>query len=157
MQYSENILLEACKEFVASRCPLHIVSDDSLGDCLGLTNGREIFVLDTKKPLDMAAVLVHEFSHFKNHYKENRNTLTKDEKETEAEITAMIFSSYFNLNHENRFKYLAMYRKNRELDKCFTTALSTFDYILLGEDGKNGLESILQGLSMEETYEPKAS
>ena len=157
MEYSEKILLEACKEFVAAHCPLHIVSDDSLKDCLGLTNGKEIFILDTKKPLDMAAILVHEFSHFYNHYKENRKNLTKDEKETEAEITAMIFSSYFNLNHENRFKYLAMYRKNRELDKCFSTALNTFNYILLGEDGKSGLKTILEGLKEVETYESKAS
>ena len=92
-----------------------------------------------------------------NHYKENRKTLTKDQKETEAEITAMIFASYFNLNHENRFKYLAMYRKNRDLDKCFTTALNTFDYIILGENGKNGLETILEGLKKEKNYEPKAS
>lgn len=85
------------------------------------------------------AVMIHEFSHFYNHYKDNRKSLTKDEKETEAEITAMIFVTYFNLNHENRFKYLAIYRKNRELDKCFSTALSTFNYILSGEDGKKWL------------------
>ena len=92
-----------------------------------------------------------------NHYKENRKNLTKDEKESEAEITAMIFATYFNLNHDNRFKYLAMYRKNRELDKCFTTALNTFDYILLGEDGKSGLKTILEGLNKEENYESEAS
>ena len=157
MQYSEEVLFNGCKEFVSSHCPLHIVNDDSLHDCLGLTNGKEIFVLDTKKPLDMAAVMIHEFSHFYNHYKDNRKSLTKDEKETEAEITAMIFAAYFNLNHENRFKYLAIYRKNRELDKCFSTALSTFNYILSGEDGKSGLESILQSLKEVKTYEPKAS
>lgn len=157
MQYSEEILFKACKTFITSQCTLHIVNDDSLGDCLGLTNGKEIFVLNTNKPLDMAAVMIHEFCHYHNHYKENRKSLTKDEKETEAEITAMIFASYFNLNHENRFKYLAMYRKNRELDKCFTTALNTFDYILSEVDGKNGLDSILQSLYKEETYEPKAS
>ena len=105
----------------------------------------------------MAAVLIHEFAHLHNHFKENRKTLTKDQKETEAEITAMIFASYFNLNHENRFKYLAMYRKNRDLDKCFTTALNTFDYIILGVNGKNGLETILEGLKKEKNYEPKAS
>ncbi len=157
MEYSEETLFNACKIFVESKCPLHIVKEDTLHDCLGLTNGKEIFLLDTKKPLDMAAVLVHEYSHFHNHYKENRKTLTKDEKETEAEITAIIFASYFNLNHENRFKYLAMYRKNRELDKCFTTALNTFDYLLLGEDGKSGLKSILESLEKEKNYEPKAS
>lgn len=50
-----------------------------------------------------------------------------------------------------------MYRKNRELDKCFTTALNTFDYLLLGEDGKSGLKSILESLEKEKNYEPKAS
>ena len=157
MEYPEDILFNACKTFVEAHCPLHIVNDDSLKDCLGLTNGKEIFLLDTKKPLDMAAVLIHEYAHLHNHFKENRKTLTKDQKETEAEITAMIFASYFNLNHENRFKYLAMYRKNRDLDKCFTTALNTFDYIILGVNGKNGLETILEGLKKEKNYEPKAS
>ena len=157
MEYPEDILFNACKTFVEAHCPLHIVNDDSLKDCLGLTNGKEIFLLDTKKPLDMAAVLIHEYSHYHNHFKENRKTLTKDQKETEAEITAMIFASYFNLNHENRFKYLAIYRKNRELDKCFSTALSTFNYILSGEDGKSGLKSILDSLKKEKNYEPKAS
>lgn len=83
--------------------------------------------------------------------------LTKNEKVSEAEITAMIFSSYFNLNHENRFKYLVMYRKNLELDKCFSTALNTFDYILSGDNSKNGLKTILEGLKEVETYESKAS
>ena len=50
-----------------------------------------------------------------------------------------------------------MYRKNRDLDKCFTTALNTFDYIILGVNGKNGLETILEGLKKEKNYEPKAS
>lgn len=157
MEYSEESLFNACKAFIESQCPLHIVNEETLHDCLGLTNGKEIFLLDTKKPLDMAAVLIHEFAHFHNHYKENRKSLTKDEKETEAEITAIIFASYFNLNHENRFKYLAMYRKNRNLDKCFTTALNTFDHLLLGEDGKSGLKSILESFKKEKNYEPKAS
>ena len=157
MEYSEETLFNACKIFVESKCPLHIVKEDTLHDCLGLTNGKEIFLLDTKKPLDMAAVLVHEYTHFYNHYKENRKTLTKDEKETEAEITAMIFASYFNLNHENRFKYLAIYRKNRELSKCFTTALNTFDHLLLDEDGKSGLKSILDSLKKEKNHESKTS
>lgn len=43
MEYSGELLLEACKTFVKSHCPLHIVNDNSLKDCLGLTNGKEIF------------------------------------------------------------------------------------------------------------------
>ena len=39
----------------------------------------------------------------------------------------------------------------------FTTALNTFDYIILGVNGKNGLETILEGLKKEKNYEPKAS
>ena len=48
-----------------------------------------------------------------------------------------------------------MYRKNRDLDKCFTTALNTFDYIILGVNGKNGLETILEGLKRRKTMNQK--
>lgn len=149
MNYSEEILFEACKLFISSHCKLNIINDNSLNNCLGMTNGKEIFVLNTFKPIDMAAVMIHEFAHFFNHYKENRNELTLNQKETEAEITSIIFSCYFNLNYENRFKYLAMYKKSRDLNNCFLTALDTFNYILGGTDGTNGLESILERLNSE--------
>lgn len=48
---------------------------------------------------------------------------------------------------ENGFKYLAMYRKNRDLDKCFATALSTFDYLMSGENRKIDLKPILESLN----------
>ena len=82
---------------------------------------------------------------YHNHYKENRRELTKDLKETEAELCTLIFGSYFNLNIEGAYKYLSMYRKERNLAECFEKAYSTFIGILDGFEGERGLEWILKG------------
>lgn len=93
----------------------------------------------------MAGILIHEFTHFYNHYKENRKELTKDLKESEAELATLIFGSYFNLNIEGAYKYLAMYKNDRDLIKCFDTAYKTFEYVLDGSKNQKGLEAILEG------------
>lgn len=142
-KYSPDRLLEVTKEYIRQFCP--IVEDRDLGQAMGATDGKQIFLKPTKNRVDMAGVLIHEFCHYHNHFKENRKDLTKDLKETEAELTTLIFGSYFNLNIEGGFKYLAMYRKDRDLSACFEKAYSTFNDIIDGYGNKMGLESILGG------------
>jgi len=141
--YSPKRLLEGTKEYIQQFCP--IVEDRDLGQAMGMTDGKQIYLKPTKNRVDMAGVLVHEFCHYHNHYKENRKELTKDLKETEAELATLIFGSYFNLNIEGAYKYLSMYRKDRDLSSCFEKAYSTFIDIIDGYENKRGLELILGG------------
>ena len=136
-------LLTSTKIFIEQHCP--IIESQELGQALGMTNGKNIYIKPTKNRVDMAGILIHEFTHFHNHFKENRKELTKDLKESEAELATLIFGSYFNLNIDGAYKYLSMYKENRDLIKCFETAYKTFEYVLDGSEIQNGLESILEG------------
>ena len=142
--YDPEVLLEGTKRFVEQHCPVNIVEDDSLGNAMGMTDGKEVYVKSQDNSVDMSGILIHEFIHFHNHFKENRKDLSKDERETEAELGAILYGSYFNLKIDGGYKYLAMYRSQRNLEKCFDAALKTFEYILDGKLGILGLESILE-------------
>ncbi len=141
--YSPIRLLESTKEYIEQFCP--IITDRELGATLGATDGKQIYLKITNNRVDMTGVLIHEFSHYHNHFGDNRKELTKDQKESEAELTTLIFGSFFDLNIEGAYKYLSMYRKERNLAECFEKAYSTFVGILDGFEGKRGLEWILKG------------
>ena len=146
-EYTPVVLLEGITRFIQQHCPVNVVEDSSLGESMGMTNGKEVYVKSQDNKVDMSSVLVHEFLHFHNHYKDNRKKLSKNEKETEAELGAILYGSYFNLSIDGGYKYLAMYRGKRDLEKCFETAISTLEYILDGRGDITGLESILEGIS----------
>jgi len=141
--YTPNKLIEGVKKYIQQFCP--IIEDRDLGQAMGMTDGKNIYLKITKNRVDMAGVLIHEFCHYNNHYKGNRRELTKDLKETEAELCTLIFGSYFNLNINGAYKYLSMYRKERDLASCFDKAYNTFNYIIDGYGNKRGLKSILEG------------
>lgn len=146
-QHTPKRILEATRKFIEQHCK--VVESMNLGQSLGMTNGREIYVKPSKNKIDMASILIHEFSHYHNHYKENRKELTKNLKESEAELTTLIFGSYFNLDIEGAYRYLSMYKKDRDIFKCFETAYRTFEYILDGDGQNKGLELILGGEGSE--------
>ncbi|GLI57789.1 hypothetical protein PM10SUCC1_33030 [Propionigenium maris DSM 9537] len=141
--FSPVRLLDSTKEYIEQFCP--IITDRELGTALGATDGKNIYLKITNNRVDMTGVLIHEFAHYHNHFGDNRKELTKNQKESEAELTTLIFGSFFNLNIEGAYKYLSMYRKDRNLAECFEKAYSTFISILDGFEGKRGLEWILKG------------
>lgn len=143
-EYSPVKLLEATKEYIEQFCP--IVTDRELGQAMGATDGKKIYLKVTKNRVDMTGVLIHEFAHYHNHFGDNRRELTKDQKESEAELTTLIFGSFFNLDVEGAYKYLSMYREERNLSECFEKAYKTFIGILDGSGEKRGLEWILKSL-----------
>ena len=145
-EYTPEVLLEGIIRFIQQHCAVNVVEDISLGEAMGMTNGKEVYVKSQDNKVDMSSVLVHEFLHYHNHYKDNRKKLSKDEKETEAELGAILYGSYFNLSIDGGYKYLAMYRSKRDLDKCFETAVSTLEYLLDGNGDITGLESILESI-----------
>ncbi|UUV17570.1 ArdC family protein [Fusobacteria bacterium ZRK30] len=141
--YKPQELLYGTKAFIEQHCL--IIESKDLEQALGMTDGKNIYIKPTKNRVDMAGILIHEFTHYYNHFKENRKELNKDLKESEAELCTLIFGSYFNLNIEGAYKYLSMYKDDRDLIKCFETAYKTFEYILDGSENHKGLESILEG------------
>lgn len=145
--YHPKSFLKGVKEYIEQFCP--IVEDRELGQALGATDGKNIYLKVTKNRIDMAGILIHEYYHYMNHFGEDRRELSKDQKETEAELATLIFGSYFKLNIEGGYKYLAMYRKGRDLSACFEKAYRTFIHMIEGTESKKGLEVILEGVNNE--------
>lgn len=145
--YKPRELLCKTRIFIEQHCL--VIESHDLERAMGMTDGKNIYIKPTDNFVDMAGVLIHEFTHFWNHYKENRDKLTKNIKESEAELCTLIFGSYFNLDINGAYKYLSMYRKERDIGQCFETAYRTFEYILDGSENKKGLESLLGGRNVK--------
>lgn len=139
-QYSAEKLYYKTKEIVEQYIPVERI--ESLGRARGMTDGEKIYVVEADYTA-MTGTLVHEFTHFINHFKKTRKKIDKNEEETEAELGAMIYGSYFNLDISGKYKYLAGYRKGVDLGKCFNTALKTFELLIYGNEEKQGLNEIL--------------
>lgn len=139
-QYNSEKLYYKTKEIIEQYVSIEKVKN--LGRARGMTDGEKIYVVETDYTA-MSGTLVHEFIHFMNHFKKERKKINKNEEETEAELGAMIYGSYFNLDISGKYKYLAGYRKGVDLGKCFNTALKTFELLIYGNEEKKGLNDIL--------------
>lgn len=139
-QYSAKKLYYQMKKIIEQYVPVERI--ESLGRARGMTDGEKIYVVEADYTA-MTGTLVHEFTHFINHFKKTRKKIDKNEEETEAELGAMIYGSYFNLDISGKYKYLAGYRKGVDLGKCFNTALKTFELLIYGNEEKEGLNDIL--------------
>ena len=139
-QYNSEKLYYKTKEIIEQYVSIEKVKN--LGRARGMTDGEKIYVVETDYTA-MMGTLVHEFIHFMNHFKKERKKINKNEEETEAELGAMIYGSYFNLDISGKYKYLAGYRKGVDLGKCFNTALKTFELLIYGNEEKKGLNEIL--------------
>lgn len=139
-QYNSEKLYYKTKEIIKQYVSVEKIKN--LGRARGMTDGEKIYVVENDYTA-MAGTLVHEFIHFMNHFKKERKKINKNEEETEAELGAMIYGSYFNLDISGKYKYLAGYRKGVDLGKCFNTALKTFELLIYGNEEKKGLNDIL--------------
>ncbi|WP_443864263.1 ArdC-like ssDNA-binding domain-containing protein [Fusobacterium ulcerans] len=139
-QYNAEKLYYKTKEIIEQYVSVEKIKN--LGRARGMTDGEKIYVVENDYTA-MAGTLVHEFIHFMNHFKKERKKINKNEEETEAELGAMIYGSYFNLDVSGKYKYLAGYRKGVDLGKCFNTALKTFELPIYGNEEKKGLNDIL--------------
>ena len=137
--YTSKDLFFKTKEIVEQYLPINIEKDLVPR---GETDGKTI-TLKKDKCVAMAGTLMHEFTHYLNHFEEKRK-VTKNQIETEAEIGAMIYGSYFNLDISGKYKYLAFYKEGIKLDEAFDTALSSFEQLLYGTMGKKGLIDLLE-------------
>lgn len=137
-KYSSTELFFKTKEIIEQYIPVDIVKDLTTK---GQTDGERI-ILRKDTYIAMAGILVHEFTHYLNHFGEKKPS--KNQMETEAELGAIIYGSYFNLDISGKYKYLAFYKEGVKLDEAFDTALSSFEQLLYGNMTKKGLIDLLE-------------
>ena len=92
----------------------------------------------------MSGALIHKFIHYFNH---NENTeKSQNQKEIEADIGAMLYGSYFNLDVSDVYKSIALWKNESvRLDEAFDVALSSFEELLYGSMNKKGLIDLIEG------------
>jgi antirestriction protein ArdC len=87
------------------------VTEKSLsGDTQGVSRGGHIDL----SPSSGTATLIHEIAHELLHKQEERWTMTREEKELEAEAVAYVVGRHFGLDVASSANYLAMWRGGRE-------------------------------------------
>lgn len=126
-------LFKNTKEIIEQYLPVNIVKELH---CKGLTDGKSI-TLRKDKFVAMSGTLMHEFTHYLNHFEKEKS---QNQEEIEAEIGAMLYGSYFNLDVSGKYKYIALWKsKDVRLDEAFDVALSSFEQLLYGTPNIKGL------------------
>ena len=96
----------------------------------------------------MSGTLMHELTHYLNHFGENPKS--QNQEEVEAEIGAMLYGSYFNLDISGKYKYIALWKsKDVRLGEAFDVALSSFEELLYGNMDKKGFIDLIEGKEEE--------
>ena len=138
-KYNAIELFKNSKLIIEQYVPVKIVEDLEVQ---GLTNGK-IIKLKKDKYIVMCGTLMHEFTHVINHFENNGKSINQEE--VEAEIGAMLYGSYFNLDISGKYKYIALWRnKEVNLDIAFDTALSSFEQFLYGFKDTKGLIDLVK-------------
>ena len=133
-------LFKNTKEIIEQYLPVNIVKELHARGC---TDGNTI-KLRKDKYVAMSGTLMHEFTHYLNHFKED--VKSQNQEEVEAEIGAMLYGSYFNLDVSGKYKYIALWKsKDVRLDEAFDVALSSFEELLYGGIDKKGLIDLIEG------------
>ena len=99
------------KDLVIKACP-YPVSFRDMGLINGATDGKTIIVSPKENDAAMTATLFHEWSHcLLGHATESiRKTLSRADREVEAESTAYAVSTYFGLTHDKAAYYIGGYK-----------------------------------------------
>ena len=127
-------LFKNSKEIVEQYLPVNIVKDLY---CRGLTNGEYINIRKDKF-VAMSGTLMHEFTHYLNHFGEKGKS--QNQEEVEAELGAMLYGSYFNLDISGKYKYIALWKSSDvRLDEAFDVALASLEKLLYGTVNTKGL------------------
>lgn len=136
-------LFNKSKEIVEQYLPVKVVKEIEDRTSRGMTDGKSI-TIKKDKFISMCGTLLHEFTHYLNHF-DKENKRSRNQEEVEAEIGAMLFGAYFNLNISGKYKYIALWQnKDVRIDEAFDVALSSFEQFLYGFDDKKGLVDLLE-------------
>ncbi|WP_300344844.1 ArdC-like ssDNA-binding domain-containing protein [Fusobacterium sp.] len=142
-KYGITKLFNKSKEIVEQYLPVKIKEELDDRTSRGMTDGK-IITLKKDKFVAMSGTLMHEFTHYLNHFDKEKRS--RNQEEVEAELGAMLYGSYFNLDISGKYKYIALWKNNNvRLDEAFDVALSSFEQFLygVGED-KKGLIDLLK-------------
>lgn len=136
-------LFKKSKEIVEQYLPVKVAKEIEDRTSRGMTDGKSI-TIKKDKFISMCGTLLHEFTHYLNHF-DKENKKSQNQEEVEAEIGAMLFGAYFNLNISGKYKYIALWQnKDVRIDEAFDVALSSFEQFLYGFDDKKGLVDLLE-------------
>lgn len=114
-------------------------------EALDKTDGKKIFISKSKNRIDMAVVMIHEFTHY-NCYFNIGEKFSKSMAEVEAELGTLIFGTHFDLDISGSYKYFSSYRRGVDIEKSFEKVLKIVENLIYGSEEKEGIEEILARL-----------
>lgn len=129
-------MFDKSNKIVEQYLPVNVVKEFHAKGC---TDGN-IITLRKYKYVAMSETLMHEFTHYLNHFTEEKKS--QNQEEVEAEIGAMLYGSYFNLDISGKYKYIALWKDD---DIRIDVALCSFEQLLYGTPDTTGLIDLIEG------------
>lgn len=119
----------------AERLGFTVKQASDLGGAKGTSLRNDIELLDTLTTAESIGTLVHEMAHSVLHWGDNRSSLTKEQKELEAEATSFAVLTHYGIDQPSHF-YLGAWDATGDtiraslatITKAVTTILSAADY-----------------------------
>jgi len=94
----------------------------------GSTNGKKININENLSDHDKFLTGIHEYTHYLNHFNDDRSTLTKEVKELQAESVSYVIAKKYGLK-SNSIEYCALYHKEHDLLDSFKVIVKTIKEI----------------------------
>lgn len=125
--YPISLLYTNTKEVIEKKLGKKIRYYTPTGAENGKTDGKEIW-LKKREEVAMLGTLVHEYVHCLFHFEKDKTT--RNQKEVEAELGAMIFGSLFHLDIKKKYLYLHCYQEGVSLLEAFERVLPTIENLV---------------------------
>lgn len=133
-------LLKQFKDYCKSK-GIEVIEQKLPNNTGGLTDGKKIILNSERSQDDKFLTGIHELLHYEEHFKDDRELFSKEEKEIQAETCAYIVSRFVGIPSKSE-NYIALYTGNsKKVKQSLTRIMRTTKKIImelgLNETGNN--------------------
>lgn len=132
---TKTYLLKQFKDYCKSK-GIEVIEQKLPKNTGGLTDGKKIVLNSTRSQDDKFLTGIHELLHYEEHFKDDRELFSKEDKEIQAETCSYIVSRFVGIPSKSE-NYIALYNGNSKKVKQSLTRIMRVTKKIIMELGLN--------------------